>query len=162
LGDYWENDKALEEEKWKKLVQERIHEREEKQWLDKIREKPKLRTYIKLKSKLEQEKYLLLRDRKGVPELTKLRSGTNRLRIEKGRWAKLKPEERTCVFCETDAIEDEAHFMLDCETYEGLRQRMWTRLDSLFSYPVRTWSEERKLNVLLGGGECKKWETTMR
>ena len=46
--------------------------------------------------------------------------------------------------------------MLDCETYEGLRQRMWTRLDSLFSYPVRTWSEERKLNVLLGGGECKK------
>ena len=101
LTEYWESNKAEEEDKWKELVRKRIHEREEKQWLSDIKEKPKLRTYIKLKSKLEQEQYLFLRDRKGVPELTKLRSGTNRLRIEKGRWIKLKPEERTCVFCKT-------------------------------------------------------------
>ena len=84
LDEYWEANKALDEEQWKKLVKSRIHEREEKTWLGKINEKPKLRTYVKLKHKLEQEQYLLVRDRRGVPELTKLRSGTSRLRIEKG------------------------------------------------------------------------------
>ena len=153
LEEYWERDKAEEEDKWKKLVQERIHEREEKKWLNDMKHKPKLRTYRKIKSRLEQEKYLLLRDRN---ELTRLRSGTNRLRIEKGRWVKLKPEERTCVVCETDAIEDEAHFMLHCEVYERLRQILWTELESLFSCPVRPWTDEKKLNVLLGGQQCKK------
>ena len=137
-GEYWENDKALEEKNWNKLLRERIHEREEKQWLQVIHEKPKLRTYIHtLKHKLKQEQYLLVRDRKGVPELTKLRTGTNRLRIEKGRWEKLLPEERTCVFCDSKAIEDEKHFMLFCPTYEGVRQKLWTQLERLFSYPVR-------------------------
>src|SRR5579872_4565051 len=74
--------------------------------------------------------YLLVRDRKGIPELTKLRSGTNRLRIEKGRYDKLPVEKRLCRFCEADAVEDEKHFLLHCEEYEGLRQKMWKGLEA--------------------------------
>ena len=42
------------------------------------------------------------------------------------------------------------------EPYEDLRQKLWTGLDTLFSYPVRTWSEEKKLKVLLISDEIKK------
>src|SRR5579872_5375816 len=101
--------------------------------------------------------YLLVRDRKGIPELTKLRSGTNRLRIEKGRYDKLPVEKRLCRFCEADAVEDEKHFLLHCEEYEGLRQKMWKGLEALFSYPVQMWPEEKKLGILLGADEYKKW-----
>src|SRR5579872_2918450 len=156
LGEYWESNRALGEKEWKKLIRARIHEREEKQWLLAIRSKPKLRTYIKVKHKLEQEPYLLVRDRKGIPELTKLRSGTNRLRIEKGRYDKLPVEKRLCRFCEADAVEDEKHFLLHCEEYEGLRQKMWKGLETLFSYPVQMWPEEKKLGILLGADESKK------
>ena len=98
---------------------------------------------------------MFVRDRKGIPELTKLRSGTNRLRIEKGRYEKLAVENRICRFCEADDVEDEKHFMLYCEPYEDLRQKLWTGLDTLFSYPVRTWSEEKKLKALLISDEVK-------
>src|SRR5579872_1164169 len=60
----------------------------------------------------------------------KLRSGTNRLRIEKGRYDKLPVEKRLCRFCEADAVEDEKHFLLHCEEYEGLRQKMWKGLEA--------------------------------
>src|SRR6185295_5461532 len=61
---------------------------------------------------------------------------------------------RLCRFC--DAVEDEKHFLLHCEEYEGLRQKMWKGLDALFSYPVQLWPEEKKLGVLLGADEYKK------
>jgi len=156
LEEYWESNTALAEKEWKKLIRARIHEREEKQWLTIIASKPKLRTYRKVKQKLEQEPYLYVRDRKGIPELTKLRSGTNRLRIEKGRYDKLPVEKRLCRFCDADAVEDEKHFLLHCEEYEELRQKMWRGLEALFSYPVQMWPDEKKLGVLLGAEEYKK------
>ena len=78
------------ENQWAKLVRENIHEREEKDWLQEMRDHSKLRTYVTLKRKLEREKYLEVRNRFGAPELTKLRGGSNRLRIETGRWSQFQ------------------------------------------------------------------------
>ena len=52
--------------------------------------------------------------RAGIPELVKLRGGTNRLRIEQGRYEKEEVEKRICLFCDSKQVEDEKHFMLTC------------------------------------------------
>ena len=63
--------------------------------------RPKLRTYALLKKELKMEPYLDdLTIRGGIPELTKLRGGANRLRIEQGRYVKERVEERLCLLCE--------------------------------------------------------------
>ena len=64
---------------WNKLIRERIHEREQRKWQQKCLKKPKLRTYVWLKRRLRMEPYLSVHHRSGLPELTKLRGGTNRL-----------------------------------------------------------------------------------
>jgi len=122
LGHFWETQELPPENQWAKLVRENIHEREEKDWIQEMRDHSKLRTYVTLKRKLEREKYLEVRNRFGAPELTKLRGGSNRLRIETGRWSQIPKEE----------VEDETHFMLSCSVYEDLRERMWKELEAGF------------------------------
>ena len=75
LERYWNENRALDEEFWAKVVEERIQEREEKKWLERVNTRDKLRTYRLFKQKLEMEEYLAVRDRCGVPELTRLRGG---------------------------------------------------------------------------------------
>ena len=47
---------------------------------------------------------------------------TSLLAIEKGRHDGLQIEQRVCTFC-PDRIEDEAHFLFQCPTYQVLRER---------------------------------------
>lgn len=59
-----------------------------------------------------------------------LRAGCLPLEIEMGRYRKPKPvplEERTCKMCQTGHIEDEKHFVMNCDLYIDQR-------DSLFDY----------------------------
>src|SRR4051794_22375288 len=72
-----------------------------------------------IKRTLRFEPYLQFFHRGGIPELAKIRGGTNRLRIEQGRYEKEKVCERICRCCQ---VEDEFHFMLQCSTYD-LRNR---------------------------------------
>ena len=56
--------------------------------------------------------------------------------IEKGRHMGLKPEERMCPFC-PNAIEDEMHFLLDCQMYREIRAplvREAERLNYFFKF----------------------------
>ena len=73
---------------------------------------------------------LSMRDTEARQVITRLRGGTNELRIEKGRYAittrdrPLERCERRCMICWNGEIEDEMHFMLDCDVYDDLRERM--------------------------------------
>lgn len=93
--------------------------------------KPKLRTYVTLKKELKAEPFMAVYHRGGLPELVKMRGGTNRLRIEQGRYVKEKLEDRVCLLCKNGKVEDEKHFMLDCKTYEDLRARMWRKVEEI-------------------------------
>ena len=89
--------------------------------------KPKLRTYQQLKTNLVMEDYLICKDHKARAVITRLRGGTHELRIETGRYPittrdrKLEVEERRCLLCISGAVEDEQHFMVECEMYCDLR-----------------------------------------
>ena len=55
-------------------------------------------------------------------KVSKFRLSNHRLAIEKGRHEGLQIEQRVCTFC-PDRIEDEAHFLFQCPTYQILRER---------------------------------------
>jgi len=149
LERYWNENRALDEESWAKVVEERIQEREEKKWLERVNTRDKLRTYRLFKQKLEMEEYLAVRDRCGVPELTRLRGGTNRLKIEKGRYVKIPVEARICEFCSTNEVENEFHFMMICPLYRELRKEMWMNVRPLLPQPCMIYSDEDKFLTLM-------------
>ncbi len=123
----YQGDAVQLRQKWTSIIYEKIQNIEQEHWLRAINSKPKLRTYRTFKFKLELETYLLSDHRKAARYLlTCIRSGTNKLRIETGRWKKPKeaPEERVCRACLSGEIEDEKHFVLQCKAYNELRNQM--------------------------------------
>ena len=65
---------------------------------------------------------------KGTHFLTTLRTGTNILRIETGRWKQENKDERKCKFCSSDEIEDEEHFLMKCHAYHDLRDCFFEKI----------------------------------
>jgi hypothetical protein len=55
--------------------------------------------------------------------LANFRSGSLPLAIETGRYAKPKVplNERICTYCNKNCVEDEMHFLMECEFYSDLR-----------------------------------------
>jgi hypothetical protein len=100
---------------WKSYLKKHIFKFEEEKWRASMREKDKLRTFRILKTKLRLEKYLLTPSNvQGRKLMTSLRTGTNSLQIELGRWDKKPEADRTCQQCEVKAVENEKHFVTDC------------------------------------------------
>jgi len=76
MEETWQQGKHDGDEKtWEKQVREKIHEREEKEWLARMQTKPKLRTYITLKHELTFEHYLTSDDIQARHVMTRLRGG---------------------------------------------------------------------------------------
>ena len=78
---------------WDKELREKIHEREEKEWLARMQTKLKFEPYLNHDNTYARE------------TMTRLRGGTNELRIETGRYPntnrdrRLDEEERRCMLC---------------------------------------------------------------
>ena len=102
---------------WRGFIRKKIGEYEEQRWRTRMEKKPKLRTYRTFKTKLKLEKYLDVSNVKGRKLLTSLRSGSNTLEIEKGRWRKIDKDQRFCLQCDTKRVEDEKHMVVECERY---------------------------------------------
>ena len=130
-----------------------------------MQSKPKLRTYRLLKNSLCFEEYLKHPDLRARETMTRLRGGTNELRIEKGRHRATNRDkihytsERVCLICVSGEVEDECHFLIDCVEYEDLREKMFQTVDVNFLSGERA-KEVRKekagklrlMNALIGHG----------
>ena len=58
--------------------------------------------------------------------MTRLRLRNNRLHVETGSWSNVNIvpyNERYCKCCQSDCIEDEYHFVLECPCYNDLRRK---------------------------------------
>jgi len=153
LEDTWNANTLTESEaaQWRGTIKEKIREREETQWKERMQSKPKLRTYILLKTQLIFEHaYLTTRDKEAREVMTRLRGGTNELRIETGRYAitnrdrPLELNERRCLICMNGEIEDETHFVMNCSVYEDLREKMFDAVSSILTREGIRISEARK------------------
>jgi hypothetical protein len=114
----------------------------------------KLRTYALFKTEWGFESYLQHIDNRSKRVLlSKFRIGTCPLRIETGRYESvgrskgIKAEDRFCLCCNRHEVEDEFHFLLQCELYNDLRYQFLKELETsqkLFMFGKRS-GELRKL-----------------
>jgi hypothetical protein len=93
----------------------------------------KLRLYRNFKKDLVPEYYVL----NSMPRhlrsyICKLRCGTLPLAIETGRFNKppIPLNEKTCPFY-YNTVEDEVHFLIDCDIYSDLRFSLFNRATSI-------------------------------
>ena len=105
------------------------------------KETSKLRTYSLCKTSPGYETYLseihVIEERTA---LTKLRLSNHVLMIEKGRHLKIEKDARFCPFCPSK-IEDEQHFVLDCQLFSSLRIHLFEETQKLiptFPYISKT------------------------
>ena len=111
----------------------------------------KLRTYRLFKTTNSLEQYLItipnITDRR---LMTKLRISDHSLEIEKGRHKKpyKSPQDRLCPFCKT-STEDEKHFLVKCNLYDNLRQKLTTDLKQRTNLDLDHLSEQNKFTTLI-------------
>lgn len=60
-----------------------------------------------------------------LKHLAQLRTGSHHLRIETGRWERprISRDERLCLRCDSDSVDDEHHMVFECLALEHIRQR---------------------------------------
>ena len=102
----------------------------ESSWLDLINKNVnnKLRTYSKFKNKFRMENYILQNQLSRRRNFTKIRISCHPLAIETGRYTmpKTPVENRICLFCNLNAIEDEYHVLMECENYNQERMKFFS------------------------------------
>ena len=88
----------------------------------------KLRTYRLYKRSIGAEPYIRsILNRSERKTIAKFRSGSLPLNIETGRFTRPKTpvENRVCTMCSSNSVEDETHFLVDCEFYSDLRFKLF-------------------------------------
>ncbi|KAK6181159.1 hypothetical protein SNE40_009082 [Patella caerulea] len=84
----------------------------------------KLRSYRLYKTEIGTENYVCkIRNKSHRKVLSMLRCGSLQLRIETGRYQKPpeKLSERICIYCDRGEVEDEEHFIFNCDKYSPIR-----------------------------------------
>jgi hypothetical protein len=88
-----------------------------------------LRTYVKIKCYFRMEPYLsLVKNNKYRNAITKIRTNSHHLEIERGRHCKprLAIKDRLCDKCKV--VEDELHFLTVCNKYETMRGELYSKV----------------------------------
>ena len=82
----------------------------------------------------------------------KLRLGFHSLRIQTGKYenkgASIPVEERTCLICKINYIEDERHFLLHCQEYDDIRHELHSLIDKNDPFFANL-SDDDKIRYLL-------------
>jgi hypothetical protein len=100
-------------------------------WYDTIHKKPKLRTYVVLKTSYEPENYVkYCFNRKNRSLMAQIRLGILPINIQTGRYTNIPIKERLCNQCET--IEHENHFVLNCRQYNVERELLFSKAVDIY------------------------------
>ena len=91
-----------------------------------------LTLYREIKCTFDRADYLqVLENRKNRNVIAKLRLSSHKLFVETGRHRQIPRQDRKCILCNIDDVEDEYHFMLICPFYNNIRI---THIPSLFKF----------------------------
>ena len=94
-------------------------------------ENPILRTYAKFKSNFKTEPYLTsLRVKRNQMNIARFRVSSHQLAIEKGhhQLPVIPPHERLCHYCTKGKVDDELHFLLQCDFNEQDRRSFFNSI----------------------------------
>ena len=113
----------------------------------------KLRTYAIFKTIFQKEKYLsVIQDVSIRKCFMSFRISSHKLEIERGRHKRLSVEKRVCIYCNSNTVEDEKHFIFECSLYDSLRQNFFTEIKNLCKH-FSNLSQEARL-IWLMTNEC--------
>ena len=87
-----------------------------------------------------------------------MRSGTFRLQVEIGRARGVPRDERLCKRCDSGCVEDEVHFMLNCNGLNDLRETLYSKVTNIVP-DFMSKSNIDKLNLLLSCPILTKFST---
>jgi len=148
LDQRWWTEQLGTEKEWNATIFRKIHEREEKRWKTTMDGNVKLELYRQVKTTLSFEQYLVdERSREGRVEFSRFRSGSNNLRIDKGREDGLVREKRLCLLCML-SVEDVQHVMLDCPAYAYERRLLWDAIERAIGTRMEGLSRNRKMTLM--------------
>ena len=103
-------------------------------WNHRCSTKPKLRTYTTFKNDMDTAAHLCCNMPKYERSLiSQLRLGILPLKLETGRYSNMKLEDRTCLICDTNDIENEEHFLFHCNFYSTERVNLETGINCNFN-----------------------------
>ena len=141
---------------WKNINEE-TYKHEWMKYISNESVSPKLRSFAKLKSNFQLERYLLnMKNHKAKRLLTKLRISSHNLHIETGRYHKPKKtplQQRICYFCNSHSVEDELHLILDCTFYDEFRSTLFTKLEAICDFNQLSDIEKFKLIMSANNGD---------
>ena len=84
--------------------------------------------------------------------MTTLRSRVHTLRIQKGKYqnkgASTPVEERLCLVCKRNCIEDKKHFLTDCMEYDSLSQKLYFHISENDANFINLTDHDRTLYLL--------------
>ena len=133
FSEVWNFPYRFEVETFLPIFKQRIIDCFKQKWFADIAVNNVLNTlYVYVKTHSSLENYLnILCCKTSRKCLTKLRISAHKLRIESARYGRdrIERQERVCLFCDINEIEDEFHFVLKCKAYNEL-DRKSTRLNS--------------------------------
>ena len=82
----------------------------------------------------------------------KLRLGVHTLRIQRGKYenkgASIPAEERLCLVCKRNCIEDEKHFLIGCTEYDSLKQKLYFHISENDATFINLTDHDRTLYLL--------------
>ncbi len=121
----------------------------------------KLWVYKKFKRSIYIENYLVMStNNNSIPkrkDFTKLRISAHQLRIETGRYSRPKTpvEKRICQFCDTQSVESELHFLLDCSHYKAERDTFFKTLNSFTDFSSLDAEDRFHFIMTYNGGDTE-------
>lgn len=110
----------------KKLLKGFLNSNYVKYWKDKIKGEQKMRTFSLFKHEFMYESYLNMGDERKRKALTRFRISAHQLAIERGRYTTppTPSDKRLCKYCQSQTVEDEYHFLMNCSYYNLLRNSL--------------------------------------
>lgn len=113
----------------------------------------RLGLFSRIKKEFNLETYLSeIKNNSHRKLFSQMRISAHKLRIEAGRHCNTPRNERFCLFCDDEAVEDECHFILGCKKFETERKTYLEKMSTL--YPsFSCLSKDDKLIFLLGNSE---------
>ena len=152
------------------MKQIKINQLTNREFQENVEIKPKLRSYKLFKRHVETEKYVTTNLSKYERSLiAKFRSGTLQLAIDTGRFRNIEINNRLCILCNQNQVQNEIHFLCFCPFYHDRRQKLYSdlktdpesfennydlcieimhseRIYCLLSFIVNAWGKRRDFN----------------
>ena len=133
FGDVWYNQGVIDQIGFVCVIKQRLFDMFKQSWSARLVESPRTRFYRQVVDQHMFHKLLDIIRCKNRIALTRLIVSSHRLGVETGRWERpvVQHESRVCHVCHK--LEDGYHFLLECDRYAELTERLIPRY-----YWVRT------------------------